>query len=82
MLFSTLALLIALPAAAYAAVCSDRGQTCDSLQECCPPYLCLVKIVGNQDFGVGPGTSESSLSLVDQNVRNAVYNERHVVIFV
>ena len=83
MRFSTLALLIALPAAAYATLCSTAGFFCDNLdQHCCEPFVCQWDAEGNPNVGVGPGTSESSLSLADQNVRNAVQNERHVVSFV
>ena len=75
MRFSTLALLIALPAAAYAAVtvCRPENTYCDLDYHCCDPYECLAS--KNQRGGVGPGTSESSLSLADQNVRPAVYSK-------
>ena len=62
MRFSTLVLILALPAAAYAAVCSEqlpvghkyfcsqRGSYCDSYSPCCDPFVCFY----NGFVGVRP----------------------------
>ncbi|KAI9436534.1 hypothetical protein BJY52DRAFT_1328382 [Lactarius psammicola] len=77
MRFSTFALFIALPAAAYAAVCPQQfsvlqndecakaGEYCDKSLPCCGAGLCLW----NGHSGVCP--SAYALLLADQNVRYA-----------
>ncbi len=86
MRFSTLTLLIALPAAAYAAVCPQQfsvghmdecaktGDYCDSSLPCCGAGLCLW----NGHSGVCP--SAYALPLADRNVRYASKSTTSVLV--